>query len=144
MEFFEMAVLAYLTAPPNRFVSPQFSLPYKKGQGGSCPDFIVLDFGKTTVYVVEVTSASVIKPILSRVRETESRWISPLRDHLTNTNRLFQDWKYKVTLFVREEVCKDLEKALVGIPDVFVVSLDKVVFSWRWDWQDKVAMNRLE
>jgi hypothetical protein len=119
-------------------------LPYKAGPGGSCPDFVVLDFGKKTVYVVEVTAASSIRGILSRVREKDTRWIRPLRDHLTNTSEVFRGWPYKVTVFVRDEVCEVLRKALAEETDVFVVSLDKVVFSWRWDWQRNTAVNRLE
>jgi len=144
MEFFEAAVLAYLTASPNRFVSPHFSLPYKSGQGGSCPDFVVLDFGKVTVYVVEVTAASSIGGILSRVREKDRRWIRPLKDHLTKTSDIFHGWEYKVAVFVREEVREGLRKALAEEPNVFVESLDKVVFSWRWDWRGNTAMNKLE
>lgn len=144
MEFFEAAVLAYLTAPPNRFVSPQFSLPYEAGVGGSCPDFVVLDFGKLTVYVVEVTSASKAGPILSRVQEREPRWITPLRAHLSKMSPQLCDWKYRVTLFVREEICADVRQATAEMLDVFVVSLDNVVFSWRWDWKGQLAVNPLE
>jgi hypothetical protein len=50
MDIFEEAVLTYLSAPPGRFIRSQFSIAYQNGAGGSCPDFVVLDFPKTTVY----------------------------------------------------------------------------------------------
>ena len=144
MEYFETAVLAYLTAPGNRFVSPQFALPFKDGEGGSCPDFVVLDFGVSTVYVVEVTTSSNPRNLLSRVREKDKRWLTPLRHHMSSIAESFNGWKYRLTLFVRDEVCRQIEEAVRNEPDVFVVSLDKVVFDWRWDWQEGRAVNRLE
>ena len=58
MEVFEEAVLAYISAAPGRFVKPQYDIKYKDGVGGSCPDFVVIDYIKKTIYVVEVTTAS--------------------------------------------------------------------------------------
>jgi len=144
MEYFETAVLAYLTAPPNRFVSPQFALPSKDGQGGSCPDFVVLDFGVSTIYVVEVTTSADPRNLLSRIREKDKRYLTPLRRHMSSISESFAGWKYRLTLFVRDEVCRQIQEAVGNESDVFVVSLEKVVFPWRWDWQEGSAVNRLE
>lgn len=144
MDVFEDAVLTYLSAPPGRFVSPQFAIAYERGAGGSCPDFVVLDFPKTTVYVAEVTIAANATTILSRVLERETRWLVPLREHLPKVSVSFADWKYRVTLFVREEVCASLRGQTAGMSDVAVISLDSVVFPWRWQWQGQVAINALE
>ena len=144
MEYFETAVLAYLTAAPNRFVSPQFALPSKDGQGGSCPDFVVLDFGVSTIYVVEVTTSADPRNLLSRIREKDKRYLTPLRDHMSSISESFAGWKYHLTLFVRDDVCRQIQEAVGNESDVFVVSLEKVVFPWRWDWQEGSAVNRLE
>jgi hypothetical protein len=46
---FEQAVLAYVCGQPDRFASWQFSIAWDGLRGGSCPDFVVLDYGDQTV-----------------------------------------------------------------------------------------------
>lgn len=143
MDLFEEAVLRYLCGPPERFVSAQFNIPYDGSKGGSCPDFLVLDFSGSTVYVVEVTSAADKKNILSRVDERETRWFAPLRGHFSKLSPIFAEWDYHVTVFVRKEECDAARKRLHEFPDVSVFSLDEVVFSWNWNWQGGRPSNPL-
>ncbi|MBF0227926.1 MAG: hypothetical protein HQK76_20985 [Desulfobacterales bacterium] len=144
MDIFEDAVLTYISAAPGRFVSPQFTIAYENGIGGSCPDFVVLDFQSSTIYVAEVTVATNPATIFSRVLERETRWFAPLRNDISKLGAVFTSWKYRVTLFIREEVCDSLRKKTAKMPDVSVISLDTVVFPWRWHWQGQVAVNPLE
>jgi Holliday junction resolvase-like predicted endonuclease len=142
-KFFEGLVLTYLTAPRNRFVSPQFTLSYEAGVGGACPDFVVLDFGNKTVYVVELTTKAAAAGLLERVQQRDTRWITPLRTHLGQMSPQFNDWRYRVTLFVRPEICEDVQHATAQMDNVFVLSLANVVFPWR-NYQGPVAVNPLE
>lgn len=143
MDQFEEAVLNYLCGPPERFVNPQFSIPYADFKGGSCPDFVALDFRDQTVYVVEVTSAGDSKAIRGKIVERNTRWFSPLREHLNRLGPIFHDWDYHVSLFVRDEEWENAKKKLQDLPDVSVISLKKVVFSWDWDWQGSRPDNPL-
>jgi hypothetical protein len=150
MDIFEEAVLTYLSAPPGRFIRPQFSIAYQNGAGGSCPDFVVLDFPKNTVYVVEVTIAanadSRTATIFSRLNERETRWFVPLQNELSQLDESFTGWRYHVTLFVRKEVCISLREKIKkeNMADVSVISLDEVVFPWRWQWRGQEPDNPLE
>ena len=143
MDQFEQAVLNYLCGPPERFGNAQFTIPYADLKGGSCPDFVVLDFQDKTVYVVEVTSAADSKAILGRIVEREARWFSPLRDHLVKLNTMFQNWDYHVTIFVRPEESGNAQEKLHDLRDVSVISLNDVVFSWQWKWQGSRPSNPL-
>lgn len=145
MDIYETAVLDYCCAPPGRFVSPQFHIARDAGTGGSQPDFVVLDFRRSTVYVVEVTSSSTSKTILARVAERESRWLKPLRATLTDMHKPLGEWPFHVTLFVREEICSSVTAKLEDVDGVSVISLDRVMFPWRWKWlSSDVPENPLE
>jgi hypothetical protein len=125
-------------------VNPQFTIPYDGFRGGSCLDFLVLDFADTTAYVVEVSATADSKGLVGRVRERETRWFSPLKDHLTGLNPGFSTWDLHVTLIVRDEQVTSVERAVQSFPNVSGISLAKVVFSWNWDWQaDKLPTNPL-
>ncbi len=143
MDQFEEAVLKYLCGPPERFVSAQFNIPYDGFKGGSCPDFLVLDFGDATVYVVEITSAADTKNVQGRIAERKTRWLSPLREHFSKLSPIFSEWDYHVTVFVRDEELQNAQKRLSDQPDVSVISLDRVVFSWRWEWRGSRPSNPL-
>lgn len=143
MDQFELAVLSYICSPPERFASPQFDIPYEDLKGGSCPDFVAIDFGDSTIYVVEVTQAAETKPVLQRIAEREKRWFGPLRNHFKNLNPLFKDWDLHVTLFVRGEEAEPARRAVTQLGDESVISLDKVMFSWRWDWNKGRPSNPL-
>jgi|SRR5882724_2366695 len=143
MDLFEEAALAYLCGPAQRLVNAQFNIPYEGFKGGSCPDFVVVDFSDNTIYVVEVTQSADTKVILERVANREGRWIGPLRNHFQNLNPFFKDWDFHVSVFVRGEVAKATERVVENFPDVSVISLDKVMFPWRWDWKKGPPSNPL-
>lgn len=135
MDQYEQAVLDYLCNRPERFVNAQFTIPNAGLTGGCCPDFLALDFADKTVYVVEVTTAANTNDLLGRVRERETRWLTPLRAHFTGLNEVFAGWDFHVTLFIRDEQLRTVKQAIDEFPDVSVISLKAVVFSWNWDWQ---------
>jgi hypothetical protein len=144
MDVFEEMVLKYLCGNPSRFVSSQFTFPSKTGGGTwSCPDFIALDFSDSTVYIIEVTTAENSKDTCSKIANREFQWLGPLRDHLKKLNPMFTDWRYHVTLFVREEEVARAQRILSAVPDASVISLDKAVFPWRWTYEGQAATNPL-
>lgn len=142
MEIFEEAVLAYISASPGRFVKSQYDLKYKDGFGGSCPDFVVIDYIKKTIYVVEVTKSSDASTIISRIRERETRWFVPLKKEMSQWNESFAEWNYRVTVFVRKELENKIENEHLN--DVFVVNFDKIIFPWEWKWKGQSTLNPLE
>jgi hypothetical protein len=144
MELFEQAVLAYLTGPPQRFVHPQYSFTYRDGVGGSTPDFVVLDFAGPTAYVVEVTAAYNIQPLIDRVRDRENRWYVRLREHLATPHLNRIAWKIHTTIFVRADRKNDALKALGNETDVTVIALDDIMRSWKWNWEKQTPLNPLD
>jgi len=144
MDIYETAVLDYCSAQPGRFVAPQFHIAWEEGTGGSQPDFVVLDFTAATVYVVEVTSASTSKTILSRVAERDTRWLKPMRRSFAQLHKPFAEWKFHVTLFLREEICSSVQGKLSGHDGVSVISLDRVMFPWRWEWHGDIPVTPLQ
>lgn len=143
MNQFEEAVLNYICGSPDRFVNAQLTIPYDGFKGGSCPDFIVLDFGDRCVYVIEITSASNTKDIHAKIAERKTRWLIPLQEHLAKLRPIFSNWDYHVTVFIRGEECENAQKRLSDQQDVSVVSLDSVVFPWRWKWENSRPVNPL-
>ncbi|MBE1426971.1 hypothetical protein H4684_003655 [Desulfomicrobium macestii] len=142
MEIFEEAVLAYISAAPGRFVKPQYDLKYKDGVGGSCPDFVVIDYIKKTIYVVEVTTASDASTIISRIRERETRWFIPLKIEMSQWSESFAEWNYRVTLFVRDSLVDKIKNEAMS--DVFAIPFDEKIFPWKWTWKEQQPLNPLE
>lgn len=135
MDQYEQAVLDYVCGCPDRFVNLQFTIPYADSNGGSCPDFVALDFADKTVYVVEVTAAADTKSIIKRIRERETRWLNPLRSHFGKLNSTFKQWEYHVTIFVRDDnEVNAVQRITKELSDVSVLSIQKALFSWKWEW----------
>lgn len=144
MDIYEEAVLQYIAAPPWRFVNPQMSLPYEKFKGESCPDFVVLDLKLNKIYVVEVTSAWDITSHLGKIKDREKRWYEPLRRLFDERhNQFFKEWKYRSTLFVREDRFDSAKSILKGNEDISVFNFDIALHGWKWKW-GKDDMNPLE
>jgi hypothetical protein len=143
MDRYEEAVMEYITASKHRFVSPQFDIPYENTKGGSCPDFVVLDYQVRTVYVVEVTSSSNISTLLSRVDERGNRWLHPVRKYLTGLNNDFAEWAYRVSLFVRKDNFESFKIKLEDYTDVSVFALEDISFPYSWDWSPDGPINPL-
>lgn len=142
MELFEEAVLAYISATPGRFIKHQYDLKYKDGVGGSCPDFVVIDYIKKTIYVVEVTTASNAATIISRIRERETRWFIPLKIEMSQWSVSFTEWRYRVTLFVRDSLVDKIKNEEMS--DVFAIPFDEKIFPWKWTWREQQPLNPLE
>ena len=126
MDIYEEAVLNYITSNNNRFINPQFNIEWNEENqtGGSLPDFVVLDFAKKTIYIVEVTKAYDIKNLLSKVEERQKRWIKPIRKSLDD---FFKNWKFHVTLFLRDErVEYALNKTKGYHKEVSIISLKNI------------------
>ena len=145
MDKFEESVLDYICGRPERFVNAQCEIPYDSFRGGSCPDFVVIDFVDQTFYVVEVTMAAAVNRVLERVRERETRWLAPLREHFGRLAPMFREpsWQFHVTIFVRSEQLEPARETFIDDRDVSVLSLDDTVFSWRWNWKTGVPVNPL-
>lgn len=144
MDRYEEAVLDYITGDRNRFISPQFHVPYEMKQGGSYPDFLVIDYGKKTIYVVEVTSSSNISALISRVEQRESRWLEPIKRHLSGINKEFESWPYRVTIFVREENLELANKKMMSYKNVSVRTIESASFPYKWQWNGEEPINPLE
>jgi hypothetical protein len=147
MDTFEQAVLHYISEHPSRFVKSQFSIPFDKEtkSGGSQPDFLVLDFDVRKIYIVEVSSASSLTTLYSRLEERETRWFSPLHKYLPSLNGGFESWSLHVTLFIRGENVSAAKQKFADSKDVSVISLDEVIFDWRWKkWEKEKGQNQLE
>jgi Holliday junction resolvase-like predicted endonuclease len=126
MDIYEEAVLNYITSSNNRFVNPQFNIEWDEINkiGGSLPDFVVLDFEKKTIYIVEVTKAYDIKNLLLKVEQRRERWIEPIKKSL---NDFFENWEFHVTLFLRDErVEYAINKTKKYNKEVSVISLKKI------------------
>jgi hypothetical protein len=142
MNQYEQALMEYICGQPDRFLNAQFTIPYEGETGGSCPDFLALDFSETTAYVVEVTATADCKGLIGRVREREARWFTPLRKHLCGLVPPLRDWDLHVTLFVRDEQVANAEGAVRDFLDVSVIPLSRALFSWNWDWQVDTGLPR--
>ncbi len=146
MDKYEEAVLEYIGANNKRLVKYQMEIEYDDIDkcGGSCPDFVVLDFEVDKIFVVEVTVASNSNNILNKVRERESRWYRPLQRLYKDIARKDKAWRFGTVIFVRKDQVDKLAPKFDDSSDVSIKSIDEALFSWNWKWEDKRAINSLD
>jgi len=136
MDIYEEAVMRYLTSGGTRFVSPQFSITKDYCVEWSCPDFVVIDFFDSTVYVAEVTSASNINDLEKKILNKDEQWIKPLKLNMEKRSEIFKGWNYWVVVFIRKENIKKLRNVIKDISKVTIKSLDDIMYPWKWKWKD--------
>lgn len=136
MELTELAVLDYISRPPSRFVRPQCHLTFEAGAGGASPDFVVLDFEDNTVYVVEVSVAWDLTDLVDRVLKRQSVWYTALQEYGRTHNVSPLCWSnYRTAAFVRSDRYSHMLKKVEEHVDVSVISLDRVLLEWEWEWK---------
>jgi len=143
MDRYEEAVMDYICADAYRFVKPQCDIPYEDDEGGSCPDFVVIDYRDKFIYVVEVTTSSNTRSLIEKINERQTRWISPLKKQLGKINSEFLRWKYHVTVFVRKTNQKEIQEQFNNSKDISIKSIEDITFPYLWTWNGEVPCNPL-
>ena len=110
----EALVGSYLTRGGKVFLSPQFTVAWDKelADGGSCPDFVALDFEKRHVVIVEVTTASDIGSILDRITKRQKHWYDPVQRRLTSAGAITPEWKPRTLCLLRRDRIDDARRRL--------------------------------
>lgn len=141
----ETCVMEYLTRNGLAFVCPQFEIPYAAGFGGSSPDFVVIDAHNSDIAVVEVTTSSDLKGLLSRIEARQKRWFKPLAEALGTMSLLVKPLPpIRLISFIRGELvnrayqqlnktCEDQE---APPNDVTFVAIEDASFPWSY-WQGR-------
>ena len=137
MDGLETSIATYLTIDGRVFIAPQFDIKWEMNEGGSCPDFVALDFGCNEVVVVEVTAAVNWKPLAARVKERQVRWFSPALRRLTGNNVINPDWRIRFLGFVRRDARNELEKRFADAPEVTFAVLEDCITPWLY-WNDRM------
>lgn len=141
---FEPLIERFLTLDGNVFVSPQYAIKDNKetDDGGSCPDFLALDFKHSELVVVEVNGGSDIKGLAERVDNRETRWFAPIRRRFIDTGRVGPNWKIRFLGFVRERhpnnVSK-LEAKFKDASDVAFYPIEQAILAYEY-WDKRIAM----
>jgi hypothetical protein len=130
----EQVVGTYLTQGGKVFICPSYSIKYN-GNEWSCPDFVALDFDKQEVVVVEVTTASNVSSILSKIQDRDQQWLLKLREQLT-ADHIAEGWDTRVLCFVRRENLKKAEREFDGIEKVTFAAIEDATFSWDY-WKER-------
>lgn len=110
----EALVGTYLTRGGKVFISPQFTVAWDRDRadGGTCPDFVALDFDKRHVVIVEVTTASDIGTVLGRITKRQQHWYDPVQRRLTSAGAITSEWKIRTLCLLRRERVGDAQRRL--------------------------------
>ncbi len=103
---YEQLVERYLTCNGLAFVCPQFNVAYDPIQkdGGSEPDFVVLDYDAGKNVVVEVTEAANLTGLLDKVGDPNCRWFKPIVRSLNERGIVSETCPIRFLGVVREEL----------------------------------------
>ncbi|MFT8521334.1 MAG: hypothetical protein ABF812_13950 [Gluconobacter cerinus] len=127
-------IATYLTIDGQTYIAPQVDIAFRDGRGGSCPDYVALDFRRRHVVVVEETEASNTAILKQRIKERASRWFIPLSIFLLKNQIVFEDWGMRILGIVRSDCMKRFEKGFDSEGDVSFVSIEDCTFPWNyWD-----------
>ena len=125
----EQVIAAFLVQDGKVFISSGYNID----NGRTCPDFVALDFGKSEVVVVEVTTAYNTASLLERVRNRKEQWFLPLRAQLDADN-IARGWNLRFLGFVRRDRLEDARKSFIGQSDVSFTTIEESTFSWE-NWE---------
>jgi len=148
MDRFEEAVLEYISANPDCLLKSHFKIEYDKEKkiGGSLPDFVVVNFKEKCVYIIEVTTAWNIRPVMKKVDERETRWFEPIKQSEISWAKMVSNWNFRVCLFLRNDDAVTRAEAILPKGDdktdnISIKSLDSspfpLLFPWDWNWDKK-------
>lgn len=137
MDGLEADVAIYLTIDGQVFIAPQYDIKWEMDEGGTCPDFVALDFSCKEVVVVEVTGAANWKPLADRVRQRHSRWFNPVRRRLTDQKVITSDWDVRFLGFVRGVAVGDISAQFAGAADVTFSSVEEATILWCY-WEKRM------
>jgi len=145
----EGAVARYLTCGGRVFISSQMDLAWDAvaRTGGSCPDFVALDFTQKEVVVVEVTESASVRALSERIKQRETRWYRPLQTLFSAPGAYWgalDAWSYRFIGFVRDENLKGLYATFKNDADVCFVGLEAVLLAYRyWTKRNENGLPRL-
>jgi hypothetical protein len=135
MDIYEELVMRYLCdGKPYIFLCPNFRL----AGGEAFPDFVLLDFKKKIVSVVEVTTNANPVDLIKKVQDRNVRWFDKLKKQLQENSVTDDTWKYRVQVFVREEPARKFHEKFAGQSEVEIRVLgERVLHCWKWDWSER-------
>jgi hypothetical protein len=127
----------YLTRGDSVFVSPQFNVAWDDTarEGGTCPDFVALDYSKSRkqVVIVEVTSASSLDSLFSKIDQRERGRYQPIVRHLTAIGAINIEWEPPRLLgFVRESNFAQARDRYAGEPDVGFHPMERALLEYAY------------
>ena len=98
MEFYEQAVMQYVTNGGQRFIAPQYPIYYgvrKKGVTGydRKPDFVAIDLKERAIYFIEVGAGERVRDKAERLADNIQTDCKYLRKNLCKANRDLSEWK---------------------------------------------------
>ena len=139
MKLYEDMVSEYLTANGLAFVCPQFRAdrtPFGEASVAE-PDFVVIDFEKKDVAVVEVSAAYNLDVLFQKIRNRHQRWYEPIHHKLLSTNTIRPDWpEVRAIIFIRREWVANggngWAEDQIPDDDVTFVGLEDVAFGYSW------------
>jgi hypothetical protein len=137
MDGTETDIAIYLTVDGKVFIAPQFDIGWEKNEGGTCPDFVALDFSCKEIVVVEVTSAANWKPLASKVSDREMRWFSPTRGRLQQAGVTDGNWRIRFLGFVRNAALEGIRVAFAGKEGVTFHAIEDATFIWAY-WDERI------
>jgi hypothetical protein len=137
MDGLESSIAIYLTVGGSFFIAPQYDLKYEMNEGGTCPDFVALDFSRNEIVVVEVTAAANIFPISDRVKARQARWFHPALRRLELQG--IRNWPIRFLGFVRKlDALQKLQEQFADEPDVTFYGIEDASVPWLY-WKDRIS-----
>jgi hypothetical protein len=131
----EQDIATYLTLDGHVFLAPQYNIPFDRelNEGGTCPDFVALDLKTQEVVVVEVTTASNVNPLFSRIEKRSTCWYGPIRRRLEEL-RIAKGWQLRFLGFVRRASIPAARASFTSAHDVAFCAIEDATFIWDyWD-----------
>jgi hypothetical protein len=141
----EEDIATYLTIDGRVFLAPQYIIAFDRDlqNGGTCPDFVALDFRFQEVVVVEVTTSVNWRSLAQNVRDREARWFNPISRRLKEFSLPGAEWKIRFLGFLREANVEPAKSQFKDENDVTFFAIEDATFLWKyWDKRIKDGLPR--
>ncbi|HEY4664745.1 MAG TPA: hypothetical protein VIG85_07155 [Comamonas sp.] len=138
MDRHEEAVMQFLTANGDTFLSPQYDVV----AGWMRPSFVALRPAKKQVWVAEVSASGYPLGLVDKINQRIEKWYAPLLEQLQRLQVTGSDWSIGLMVFVRDDQIDWLKGRIKDMAGVHVLSLETA--SSPWTWHDSVWTEELE
>jgi hypothetical protein len=139
VEIYEEHVMTYLSGCGRRFICPQYKIVDENGWKLE-PDFVVIDFIYSKLFIVEVSIASDITILINKIVNNKIKAEEILLNSICNKLGIIKD-NIEWLIFARKDAINNQKMPLDK--NIKFVDIEKTICLWKLNWENNEVINEV-